>query len=176
MNRETIPNDTLAKLLAKMPQDEHTANLVAELFSRYEAKGIAHRFALHLFRSPQENPTGLLIGLAGTTAVFWRSSAGHFWMELDQIVFLHEAAALSGTHSPFIGKPKVGTCYRFHKGELRIVATPFMPCNALQQYQDTVRILEGQTGTAADDDVGEPHAQKFKPIEDGFTLLGEVKL
>lgn len=176
---DATPEDALASHVAAVPQDEKTVGLVAELYRRYQAKGIAHRFALHRYSNSREDPHGVLVGFTAAIAVFWRASCGHFWIERDQISFEHEAAFLPGTRAPIIDVPRKGACYRFTKGVLLTLAIPFKPCNAYQAYKEMVRIYAPlpQKASQSDDDgdVGAPPAQTFQPTEDGFTLLGGGK-
>lgn len=168
---DIITSDILAKWVATVPPDESTVGIVAELFARYQAKGIPHHFSLFRYRGPQEDPTGVLLGLSETTAVFWRKTVGHFWLERDQLTFAHEAATLPGTHAPFVAEPKVEICYRFTKGVERTVASPYK-CSALQEYRNLISSPPGNNGKLDGDDSTAPLAQTYYPTEDGFTLLG----
>jgi hypothetical protein len=168
---EHKPKNMLLAILANMPTDIDAVSITADLFKRYEKKGIAHRFSMRKFINPSRDPHGVMVGLTGTIVIFWRSSEGHFWIDLNDISFEHPAAFLTGSFSPIIDKPYLGICYRFSKGGTRVLAKQFSASDSLRDYQEVIKINPLTAHAATPEEDAGSLSYNFRPV-DSANILG----
>jgi ABC-type Fe3+ transport system permease subunit len=95
--------------------------------ARYQAKGIADKFALRRYINSREDPRGILVGFTDAIAVFWRAICGRFWFERRQISFEHEAAFLPGGLATTMSHAVMGIPY-----------VAFLVLSALSSYDITL--------------------------------------